>query len=461
MTAIGHDSLNTRRTLSVEGKDYEYFSLAEAAKSLGDVSRLPVSLKVLLENILRFENGQSYKPDDARAIADWLKQASSTKEVPFRPARILMQDFTGVPGVVDLAAMRDGITRLGGKPEKRQPAGAGRSGDRPFGDGGCVRHPRRAAKERRDRVRAQRRALPVPALGPGGVRQFPRRAARHRHLPSGEPGISRAGGVDLAERRQDLRLSRHAVRHRQPHHDGQRARRARLGRRRHRGGGGDARPADRHADPRRDRFPPDRPAARGRDGDRPRADRHADAAAQGRRRKVRGILRRRPRHAAARRPRDDRQHGAGIRRHLRLLPGRQDHARLHADVGPRRAPHRAGGGVLPRAGHVARHEHARSGVHRHAGARPLDGAAEPRRPEAAAGQGAAEGRLHRVPRGADQEPRRARQRRRHQGKSRRQELRDHPRRRGDRRHHLLHQHVEPVGAGRRRAWSRARRGPRG
>src|SRR6185437_13310734 len=121
MTAIGHDSLNTRRTLSVEGKDYEYFSLAEAAKSLGDVARLPVCLKVLLENILRFENGQSYKPDDARAIADWLKQASSTKEVPFRPARILMQDFTGVPGVVDLAAMRDGITRLGGKPERVNP----------------------------------------------------------------------------------------------------------------------------------------------------------------------------------------------------------------------------------------------------------------------------------------------------------------------------------------------------
>ncbi len=121
MTAIGHDSLKTRETLTVEGKDYEYFSIPQAAKSLGDVSRLPVSLKVLLENILRFENGQSYKTDDARAIADWLKLASSTNEVPFRPARILMQDFTGVPGVVDLAAMRDGITQLGGKPERVNP----------------------------------------------------------------------------------------------------------------------------------------------------------------------------------------------------------------------------------------------------------------------------------------------------------------------------------------------------
>ncbi len=121
MTAIGNDSLHTRRTLVVEGKQYEYFSLPEAAKTLGDISRLPVTLKVLLENVLRFENGQSYKVDDARAIAEWLKIASSTKEVPFRPARILMQDFTGVPGVVDLAAMRDGITALGGRPDKVNP----------------------------------------------------------------------------------------------------------------------------------------------------------------------------------------------------------------------------------------------------------------------------------------------------------------------------------------------------
>ncbi len=122
MTSIGQDSLNTRRTLTVEGKRYEYFSIPEAASRLGaDLSRLPISLKVLLENILRFENGGTYKIDDARAIAGWLANAHSDKEVPFRPARILMQDFTGVPAVVDLAAMRDGITRLGGNPEKVNP----------------------------------------------------------------------------------------------------------------------------------------------------------------------------------------------------------------------------------------------------------------------------------------------------------------------------------------------------
>ena len=96
------------------------------------------------------------------------------------------------------------------------------------------------------------------------------------------------------ERRHDLRLSRHAVRHRQPHHDGERPRHPGLGRRRHRGRGRHARPADRHADPRRHRLPPDRQAAGGRDRHRPRADGHADAAPQGRGRQVRRILRSRP-----------------------------------------------------------------------------------------------------------------------------------------------------------------------
>jgi len=121
MTAIGQDTLKTRRTLKVGGKEYDYFSLPEAAKSLGDFSRLPVSLKVLLENVLRFEDGRSYTVDDAKSIVGWLEKASSVKEVPFKPARILMQDFTGVPAVVDLAAMRDGITRLGGNPQKVNP----------------------------------------------------------------------------------------------------------------------------------------------------------------------------------------------------------------------------------------------------------------------------------------------------------------------------------------------------
>ncbi|WP_135468003.1 aconitate hydratase AcnA [Crenalkalicoccus roseus] len=125
MRMIGQDSLKTRRTLTVDGKTYHYFSLPEAAKHIApagaDLSRLPFSLKVLLENVLRYEDGRSYTVEDAKAIAEWVVQGRSEKEVPFRPARILMQDFTGVPAVVDLAAMRDGIIRLGGDPRKVNP----------------------------------------------------------------------------------------------------------------------------------------------------------------------------------------------------------------------------------------------------------------------------------------------------------------------------------------------------
>ena len=121
MKSVGQDNLGTRRTLDVDGSTYHYFSIPEAAKQIGDVSRLPVSLKVLLENVLRFEDNRSYKIDDARSVAGWLEGGHSDREVPFKPARILMQDFTGVPGVVDLAAMRDGITALNGDPQKVNP----------------------------------------------------------------------------------------------------------------------------------------------------------------------------------------------------------------------------------------------------------------------------------------------------------------------------------------------------
>jgi aconitate hydratase len=119
MNPTGHDSLKTLRSLTVDGRDYFYYAIPEAP--IGDVARLPASLKILLENVLRFEDGHSYKAADAHAFADWLTRATSTAEVPFKPARILMQDFTGVPAVVDLAAMRDGIIRLGGNPQAVNP----------------------------------------------------------------------------------------------------------------------------------------------------------------------------------------------------------------------------------------------------------------------------------------------------------------------------------------------------
>jgi aconitate hydratase len=121
MPAIGQDSLNTRRSLDVDGTSYDYFSLEAAAAVLGDLSRLPFSLKVLLENLLRREDGRSVTVDDVKAMAAWLTDCTSEREIAFRPARVLMQDFTGVPAVVDLAAMRDAMVALGGKPEKINP----------------------------------------------------------------------------------------------------------------------------------------------------------------------------------------------------------------------------------------------------------------------------------------------------------------------------------------------------
>ena len=122
MTTTGNDTLGTRSTLDVGGKKYAYYSLDKAAAKLGDVSRLPFSMKVLLENLLRFEDGGfTVSTDDVKALVDWQKDPHSNQEIQYRPARVLLQDFTGVPCVVDLAAMRDAIAKLGGDTTKINP----------------------------------------------------------------------------------------------------------------------------------------------------------------------------------------------------------------------------------------------------------------------------------------------------------------------------------------------------
>jgi len=115
------DSLNCRRSLDVNGKTYLYYSLPEAAKTLGDISRLPTSLKVLLENLLRWEDDVTVRADDFNSLASWLKARTSEREIQYRPARVLMQDFTGVPAVVDLTAMRDAVSRAGADPQQINP----------------------------------------------------------------------------------------------------------------------------------------------------------------------------------------------------------------------------------------------------------------------------------------------------------------------------------------------------
>ncbi|WPZ35999.1 aconitate hydratase AcnA [Thalassobaculum sp. OXR-137] len=120
MTA-GLDSFKTKATLDVAGKTYTYYDLTSLEAAHPEVARLPYSLKVLLENLLRYEDGVTVTEEDITAMADWAKTRKSAREIAYRPARVLMQDFTGVPAVVDLAAMRDAMEKLGGDPTKINP----------------------------------------------------------------------------------------------------------------------------------------------------------------------------------------------------------------------------------------------------------------------------------------------------------------------------------------------------
>ena len=287
-------------------------------------------------------------------------------------------------------------------------------------------------------------------MGPEGVFEFLRGAARHRHLPPGQSRISRADGVDQEgeddgrqeDRHLRSRLSGFARRHRLAHDHGQRPRRARLGRRRHRGGSLHARPAAVDAAARSGRLQAQGPAQGRRHRDRPRADRDADAAQAGRGRQVRRILRPRPRLPLGGGQGDHRQHGAGIWRDLRLLPGRCRDHRLPQDLGPQGGPRRAGFGLRQGAGPVPHREIGRSGVHGNAdarsqGCRAVDGRPEaPRRPRRAAR------RFHRLRHRAGRRIQEA-GRRREPLFGREPQLRSRPWRRRDRRDHLLHQHLQP------------------
>src|SRR3990167_539664 len=120
--ATSLDSFKAHSSLLVNGVTYDYFSLVKAEQSgLNGISHLPYSLKILLENLMRCEDGKTVYQEDMQALANWLKTKTSDREIAFRPARVLMQDFTGVPAVVDLAAMRDAIQKMGGNPDEINP----------------------------------------------------------------------------------------------------------------------------------------------------------------------------------------------------------------------------------------------------------------------------------------------------------------------------------------------------
>ena len=133
------NSFGAQATLTVGEQSYEIFRL----DAVEGAETLPYSLKILLENLLRTEDGANITADDIRALAAWDPTAEPSKEIQFTPARVIMQDFTGVPCVVDLATMREAMADMGGDPSQDQSAGAGRAGDRPLGDRRRVRHRRR------------------------------------------------------------------------------------------------------------------------------------------------------------------------------------------------------------------------------------------------------------------------------------------------------------------------------
>ena len=260
-------------------------------------------MKVLLENLLRNEDGRTVTKDDIKAVAEWLKTKTSDREIAFRPARVLMQDFTGVPAVVDLAAMRDAMKQLGGDPKKINPlVPVDLVIDHSvavnfFGNNDAfkknVEEEYRQNQERYKFLKWAQRSFDnfrVVPPGTGICHQVNLEYLSRVVWTADGQGQGRRQGSDHGGR-----LSRHAGRHQLAHHDGERPLGARLGRRRHRGGSRHARPAAVDGAARGDRLQAHRQAEGRRDRHRPRAHRHADAAQARRGRQVRRVLRPRPR----------------------------------------------------------------------------------------------------------------------------------------------------------------------
>ena len=289
------NSFAARSALVVGGTSYDVYRFS--ALSGLDVSRLPYSLKVLLENLLRHEDGVAVTAADVEAVAGWDPAAEPDQEIAFTPARVLMQDFTGVPAVVDLAAMRDAMASLGGDPQRINPLVPV---DLVIDHSIQVDHfARPDAFDLNASLEFQRNRERYEFLkwGQQAFHNFSVVPPEHRHLPPGQPGVPVQGGP----RPRRPRLPRHAGRHRLPHADRQRHRRRRLGRRRHRGRGGHARPGHPDADPPGGGPQGVGPAAGGRHRHRPVAHRHRAAAPPRRRRQVRRGVR--PRRRGGARPR--------------------------------------------------------------------------------------------------------------------------------------------------------------
>ena len=237
------NSFSSKAVLKSGNRAYTIYRLPALGSRGFNLARLPFSLKILLENLLRREDGINVTAGDIEFLANWDAKAEPCREIAYMPARVLMQDFTGVPAVVDLAAMRDAIKTLGGDPERVNPLAPAEL---------VIDHsvqvdeygtPAAYQANVAPRIPAQPRALRLPQVGPVRLPQLLRRSTRHGHLPPGQSRIPRPRRLHHPTRRRAHRLSRHPRRHRLPHHDDQRPRRSRLGRRRHRSRSRHARPA--------------------------------------------------------------------------------------------------------------------------------------------------------------------------------------------------------------------------
>ena len=217
-------------TLKTKGGSYTIYRLRKLAEDrIADVDTLPYSIRVLLESCLRNVDNFIVNESDVVELANWSSGSPKAVEVPFKLGRVVLQDFTGVPAIVDLAALQERHGADGGRPEENQSSRAVRSGHRSLGAGRSVRHAAVAANQRRKGIRAEYRALPVSAVGPAGVQQLPGRPARDGHRAPGEPRVPGQGGPHAGR----CRLPGHARRDRQSHDDDQWPGGSRLGCRRH------------------------------------------------------------------------------------------------------------------------------------------------------------------------------------------------------------------------------------
>ena len=179
--------------LKVEDQTFSIYRLDALEKAGLPVSHLPFSLKILLENLLRHEDGVTVTADDIKGLAGWNPKAEPDREIAFRPSRVLLQDFTGVPAIVDLAAMRDAMKRLGGDPKKinpLQPVELVIDHSVQVDEAGTSQA---FAVNAELEFRAQSRAVRVPAVGAKRLREFPGGAARHGDRAPGQPRIPGAG----------------------------------------------------------------------------------------------------------------------------------------------------------------------------------------------------------------------------------------------------------------------------